>query len=276
MATASQALTVAHGKIPGPILADAAAGGVGDGVLTYQWFASTDGTTFTPIAGATAQNYQPGPLKTTTWFRRGVSSPAGDSVTAGPVVVTVYPDLTGIPLHPTVQAVNHHGMPGAVTLTMPAFVPPVTFQWQRAYNPSFSDAVNISGATTAGYTPSNLDSTSYYRVLILHKADTDYSSPAVVAVNPPLNPGGLQPASQTVTAGGVSSILTVTGISGGDGNYQFQWYSSSDGASWSPVPGVSTQGYAPGSLRATTWLRVLVSSNGISLPGNSALITVNP
>lgn len=276
VATASQAQSVTTGKIPSPILADAATGGTGDGVFTYQWLASTDGIVFTPIAGAVAQNYQPGPLKTTTWFKRRASNPTGDSVTAGPVLVTVYPSVTGIPILPPLQALNHHGTPAPLTLTVPAVAPSVTYQWQRAYNASFSDAVNLSGASSTSYAPGNMDTTCYYRVMVLNNRDTLYSSPAVVAVHPSLNPGGLQPATQTLTSADVSALLTSTGISGGDGNYLFQWYSSPDGISWSPVLGVASQSYSPGSLKATTWFRVLVSSNGVSLAGTSALITVNP
>jgi len=60
---------------PGPLLADAATGGACNNNFSYQWQQSSDGqtNTFTNIAGATAQNYTPGNLSVTTYYRRKVT-----------------------------------------------------------------------------------------------------------------------------------------------------------------------------------------------------------
>ena len=41
----------------------------GDGTWTYKWEKSTNGTTWSVIAGATSTSYSPGVLNTTTWYR---------------------------------------------------------------------------------------------------------------------------------------------------------------------------------------------------------------
>ena len=70
----------------------------GDGAYAYQWQSSLSAASgFTDIVGANAQNYQPGNLTSTTYFRRLVSS-GTCSVFSTPVMVTVNPKsaMTGL------------------------------------------------------------------------------------------------------------------------------------------------------------------------------------
>lgn len=66
-------ITITSGASPGPVTGNPAHGGGCNGSYGYQWQQSTDGTNFTNIPGATAQNYTPGNLSATTWFRRQVT-----------------------------------------------------------------------------------------------------------------------------------------------------------------------------------------------------------
>jgi hypothetical protein len=60
--------------------------------VSYQWESSTDGVNFSAISGATAQNYAPGQLTTTTYFRRRASANNGcsDGLT-NPIEITINP-----------------------------------------------------------------------------------------------------------------------------------------------------------------------------------------
>ncbi|MER2996821.1 T9SS type A sorting domain-containing protein [Pontibacter populi] len=60
----------------------------GSGNYSYQWQQSSEGTTFSAISGATSQNYSPGNLSNTTWFRRVVTA-GGCSSTSDAVKVTI-------------------------------------------------------------------------------------------------------------------------------------------------------------------------------------------
>ncbi|WP_162426863.1 T9SS type A sorting domain-containing protein [Pontibacter pudoricolor] len=60
----------------------------GSGNYSYQWQQSSDGTSFSSINGATSQNYSPGNLSNTTWFRRVVTA-GGCSSTSEVVKVTI-------------------------------------------------------------------------------------------------------------------------------------------------------------------------------------------
>ncbi|MBB6611887.1 T9SS type A sorting domain-containing protein [Pontibacter sp. Tf4] len=65
----------------------------GAGTYSYQWQQSTDGTSYTNIQGATTQNYSPGTLNATTWFRRVVTSGSCSS-TSEAVKITLAPAPT--------------------------------------------------------------------------------------------------------------------------------------------------------------------------------------
>ncbi len=64
---------VNSGTSPGEFTGTTATGGTCSGSYSYQWQSSTDGTNFTPISGAVAQNYTPGNLTSGIWYRRQVT-----------------------------------------------------------------------------------------------------------------------------------------------------------------------------------------------------------
>jgi gliding motility-associated-like protein len=78
--------TICAGTTPAILDGQAAAGG--SGVFTYQWESSPDCTTWSAIPGATAEDYQPAALATTTSYRRKVTGGACSAISAC-VTVTV-------------------------------------------------------------------------------------------------------------------------------------------------------------------------------------------
>ncbi|MBO9204672.1 MULTISPECIES: DUF6443 domain-containing protein [Niastella] len=80
------AITLPAGAIPGKLSAGKASGGGCNGSYTYEWQQSTDGITFTAIAGANDLTYQPPALSVNTWYRRKVSCGAEDAYTNACVI----------------------------------------------------------------------------------------------------------------------------------------------------------------------------------------------
>jgi len=84
--------------------------GTGGGSLSYLWESSTDGTSWSVIAGATNSTYSPGVLTTTTQYRRGTISTTGGiacrSAVTEPVVITVgsAASITTQPVNQNVRA----------------------------------------------------------------------------------------------------------------------------------------------------------------------------
>jgi gliding motility-associated-like protein len=88
----ASAQSICEGTAPAPLTGQAAAGGSGS--HAYQWQLSTDASTYTDIPGATAQNYSPGNLLSSTYFKRSVISGACSAQSA-PVLITVNPAPNG-------------------------------------------------------------------------------------------------------------------------------------------------------------------------------------
>ena len=82
------AQTVCEGVLPGLLVGQTPSGGTGN--YTYQWSTSTDGTTWSTIAGAIGKDYQPTALTTNTYFRRTASG-GNCPATSAPVLITVNP-----------------------------------------------------------------------------------------------------------------------------------------------------------------------------------------
>jgi len=267
---------IGYKHIPSILQAGPAMGGLCDGNYIYQWFSSTDSISFSPIADATGQSYQPGPMTSTTWFKRQATCSLSGTVFSNPIKMTVAPALPTTILQPSWQAINYPTLPAALSFAPPSNPETIQFFWQASVNPNFSGATIISGANSSSFSPGPLNTSTYYRVILVSGGDSLYSSPAVVAVYPPLSPGSLTPVSQTIANDSLPELLTCVGTTGGSGPYSYQWYSSPDGTNWNPIPGVISAGFNPGTLSATTYFRVLVISDGSMAYSSTALINVTP
>ncbi len=132
--------------------------------VSRQWQKSTDGSTWTNIAGATQETYSPGVLPHTTYFRVKVN---GLNIYSQTAVVTVKP--VGGSISPATQSIDAgetarqlvHNAPGVIT----------SRQWQLKTGINHAWG-NISGATNASYSPGAIYNSGnypldyYYRVKI--------------------------------------------------------------------------------------------------------------
>ncbi|HVT84409.1 MAG TPA: DUF6443 domain-containing protein [Chitinophagaceae bacterium] len=99
---------------------------------------------------------------------------------------------------------------------------------------------------------------------------------ATVTVYPQVVGGSISPSSQTINFNKPSSLMTLSGVSGGNGTYTYQWQSSPDNVNWTPIAGATSTTYTSGNLIANTYFNVAVNSNGAVANSSSALVTVNP
>jgi gliding motility-associated-like protein len=119
-------------------------------------------------------------------------------------------------------------------------------------NPTLT-LTNVS-ATGAAITPT-------YTLTVTNPASgCSNTSTVVVTVNAEILPGIIGP-NQTVCASSTPVPLGSTpGPSGGYGTYTYQWESSADNLTWTPMPGITGATYAPGPLLATIYYRRRVRS----------------
>jgi RHS repeat-associated protein len=264
--------TINYNTVPAQISASAASGGTCGGSYTYQWYSSPDGTTFSQVSGATGQNYQPGSLTATVYYKR-LTTCNSTAYTTNTAQVTVYPQLIVGSIVPASQNINYNTAAATLTLSsVSGGSGSNTFQWQSS--PDNSTWTNISGATATTYSPGTLTTTTYYRVVVTSNGVTVNSSSAIVGVYLQLQAGSVSPATQNINYNTVPSVLSITGINGGNGIYTYQWQSSPDNSTWTNLSGVTTATYTPGSLTTTTYYRASVTSNGVTLYATSAIVGV--
>ncbi len=154
--------------------------------------------------------------------------------------------------------------------------PTYSYQWQQSPdNVTFS---NITGATSSLLSfSSGLTQTTYYRLKITetHTSSTAYTNTAAVYVYPLINAGTVTPSTQTINYGTNASTLTLSGVSGGNNSYTYQWQSSPDQVTATNISGATGTTYTPTSLTATTFYRVAVKSVGQTVYTNFVLVNVD-
>lgn len=147
---------------PGLITGNTPTGG--NGTYTYQWQSSTDNITFTDIAGASAKDYDPQAITSTTYYRRLTTSgscsvPALSNI----ITITVLPFITNNSITaPAVSTFCVTGDPAAIFGSTPIGGDGTySYQWQISVNNiTFT---NIPGATLKDYDPTSINVTTYYR-----------------------------------------------------------------------------------------------------------------
>ncbi|AMR27329.1 hypothetical protein A0257_09635 [Hymenobacter psoromatis] len=252
--------TVCAGSAPAPLTSLAPATG-GTGTFAYQWEASLDNIAWVTINGATAETFAPGPLATTTYFRRQVLSGTCTTAPTNVVTITVTPALVAGTIAAD-QALCAGATPTPLTSAADAGggTGTITYQWQSSVDNTTWTA--IGGATGPTYAPGALNATTYFR----RQASAGsacapvLSNVVTITITPALAAGTIGTA-QTLCPGATPAILnSLAGVSGGTGTFAYQWESSPDNVTWTIIAGATAETYAPGPLTVTTYFRRQVTS----------------
>src|ERR1017187_5035960 len=245
-----------YNTTPVTLSCSAASGGsCGTYTIAYQWQESNDNVNWTNIGGATSQNFSPPALVQTTYYRRSAVSQTNVAAYSNSATVFVYPILNPGTISPSAETINYNTVP-PTSLTLSGVSGgsgSYTYQWQ-----SSPDNVNwsgISGATSTTYSPPALTASTYYRVSV--NSGLGYSSVTYITVipPPPFSPGIITPAFIQIYTNTSPGSITGTLPSGGScgGSYTYQWMSSTNGTSFTPLTGATSATYTPGVLSANTW-----------------------
>lgn len=116
----------------------------GDGIYFYQWQSSPDGNTWTDISNANAQNYQPGTLIETTYYRRGISTAACSGI------IQSLSTAVKVTINPNAKAEYTYGN----TLSSCApFALPITAVLYPDRNDTYTWIINVNGNITQSTGP---------------------------------------------------------------------------------------------------------------------------
>ncbi len=226
----------------------------GTSPYTFQWERSIlpDTTNFSPAAGINnQQNYSPGLLSQTTWFRRTVTDQGTPVITdiSNPVKIIVQQAITGN-LVGNDATICYNQVPVSL---VPLNAGPANgssynyyyYKWiQNNTNANWDtspDASGINNSPSGSYDPPALTDTTYYQRVVTSGRCIDYS-PTVTITVLPLITGNITTRSDSVICEGAQFVpLSASAAGGGNATYLYQWQdSAASSVSFLPAAGVNT------------------------------------
>lgn len=278
--TIGTAQTICYNSIPAGLTELTAATG-GAGNYTYQWQSSANNSTWTTIPDSTLITLAPGVLVSNLYYRRIVTSGSCGSATSTGILITVRPILIASVASGS-RTICYNTVPLALTATSSSGGSGTfTYQWQSS--PDNTLWANISGANNySSYTPAALATTTYFRLLAIATGTpacgTAISNVLTITVLPDLI-SPVASVDQTICYNTAPAILSSTSATGGNGLFNYQWFSSLNNLTWNLITGATGTTYQPSALTASTYFRIVATASGVPSCGNrtsnAVLITVN-
>ncbi|WP_298152444.1 PA14 domain-containing protein [Flavobacterium sp.] len=213
-----------------------------------QWEESNDNILFSPVPSATASSYTVTNLAASKYYRAAVSNPGCLPGYSNVLLINASP----VPLAGTISGASVI-CSGANSTTLTATGTVGAIQWQSSTNNI--NFVDISGATSATFTITNLTSTTFYRMMVGGGACTPVFSPSVNMVVGPSPIGGTTSGGATICSVINSTTLTLTGYNG-----SIQWQSSLDNITFNDITGATATTYTAINIAATTYYRAKITN----------------
>jgi len=173
---------VCYGTAPNIISVTAIETG-GIGTNSYQWYSSPDGSTWSPVPGATGQNYQPPALTSKTYYRKAIINSCRTVYTTQ-VTIDVRTNLSGGSIGND-QTICNNDTPGIIaTLLNPSGASnSYTYAWESSLDNSNWNI--IPGANLVSYQPGALPQKTYFRKRVIDaNCNSLYTNTVTVTVRP--------------------------------------------------------------------------------------------
>ncbi len=146
------------------------------------------------------------------------------------------------------------------------------YQWLSSTNNSTWS--NVTNATSQNYTPPTPTSTVYFRRRVFSQPGCiDTSAFIGLYIQNPIGTNTIG-ANQTICNAGVPAQFTGTTPTGGNGNFQYSWESSSNAITWNPITGSNTLNYQSGAITSTTYFRRIITA-GVCAASTSNSIEIS-
>ncbi|WP_147383342.1 Ig-like domain-containing protein [Pontibacter oryzae] len=253
----------------------------GNESYTFIWEMSTTGesNSFTEVpVSNNGQNYQPGKLSQTTWFRRKVKSGTCAEHVSQPVKITVYKPISGNSIT-NAQTVCAGTLPAVLEGSQPkGGNGDYTFTWEMSANGT--DFERATGQNNGiNYAPAALNTSTWFRRVVKGGPCGPNTSNAVeIKVNPVIANNTIS-ADQLICSGQTPAALKGSVPSGGDERYTFRWLVSTTGANGNYTLAAgnnNSEDYTPAALTATAWYKREVLSGTCTSTSNIVEVTVVP
>jgi len=229
---------------------------------TYQWQSSTDNTVWTDISLATAQDYAPGSLTQSTYYRRVVKMAGCPDNNSANVMITVnatpvFTDVTIVCSGTTLSSATVNAT--LTSGTMEYSLDGTNYQSSNV----FTTGITV-GATQTFYIRTVGSTCSTSGSQLISCSCSTVSGNTISAAQSICS--GVAPASL------MGNTVTITPTYA----FTYQWQSSNDNSAWADISGAISKDYAPGSLTQSTYYRRVVKMTGCPDDNStSIMITVN-
>jgi gliding motility-associated-like protein len=247
----------------------------GNGGYAYQWQSATAfGGPYTNIGGANGQNYAPGALSATTYFRRVVTGGVCAASNSNVITITIQPVIAGNTISAN-QSFCGSGDPAQLigTGTLTGGNGSYTYQWQESTDGGAT--WSAAASTSATFDPPLITQTTLYRRGVYSGTCFDNSAPVTITVYPVISNNAIS-ADQSSCGPFTAATIIGTTPGGGTGSYTYQWEQNVNGGGWNFIGGAVSANYSPGVVSVTTQYRRTVNSLPCSDVSNVVTITVVP
>lgn len=247
--------------------------------ITFQWQLSTDGTTYTTIAGATSEDYTPPATTTTTvnvlkYYRRIVVASAQNANSclyySAPFLVTTSPGTSAQPGVISGAATQCQSTTNLV-YSIAAVINATTYTWTV---PTGWTIVSGNGTNSITVTSGTAGQNGNISVTSGNGCGTSAARTFAVTVTAP-SVAGTVSANQTICSGSQPANITLTGNTG-----TIQWQSSTDNITFTNLTGATVSpltGATLGALTGTRYYRALVTNSPCVVAISAVVtVTVNP
>ena len=256
-------VTYCLNEVPAALTATTVAGNI---VTWYTNPALTGGSATAPTPVTSSQG--------TTSYYVTQANAAGCRSDASQIDVTVNPGISGNSISAN-QSICAGTAPLALTgNSVTGGSGTFVYQWQSSLTGTFP-WTNISGETNATFTPPVLNDTIWYRRVVTSLPCNDTSNIIRIIVQDALTSFGIG-SNQEICEDGTPALLTGDLPVGGGGNYQYQWFSSTNNFTWNSISGATVQNYQPGPLSVTTYFKRELDAANCDATSNIVTVTVNP
>ena len=235
----------------------------GGGSYSYQWQNSTDSVSFTNINNANAINYSASTLKQNTFFRSIVSSNLGcGNDTSTIIKINVYDSLTPATIS-GIDTICYNSSPNLLNISsLPTGANNLfNYQWLNSLNGT--NYSPIPNATTQTFQPSNLTSSTYYKLINSSTLGCGSDTSNFIRIHvydsltSPEITGTQSICFNTIT----DTIYRTQKASGGNNLFSYFWEQKSGAGSWSSVNGINDSILVSIPLLNSNFFRLNATSN---------------
>lgn len=261
--TISEDQQICFGEDPAVLLSETE--GTARGVLTYQWYASEDNTTWNIIDGAVNSTYDPeaGNFPTRHFKRTSISTLNGVPCIEDSNILTVAVADEIVPgTLNSDQTICNGDSPTALTVTGGSTFADQSIKWYTSVD---GVIYNDTGVSTASYAPPVPTQTTFYKRRITRTSLnnlTCFAETNVVKVHVNSVDAGTITGNQSVCEGSQPIALVEVNGATGAGQLTYQWWSSPDDQTYVEVTGATQPNFLPPTtLTTSTYFRRVVTSS---------------